>query len=425
MVNILIIDDSNFVLEISKTIIEQQLKKVTVDTVKDPELAKNHLMKKKYNIVILDIVMPKVSGIELLGWIKKQETLKGIKVIMFSSVDDVMSLSEAFSLGAYDYIRKPLEKCEFLARLKHAISDYENDCVINKNMDDLASKNQELEKLNDQLRKAQGELIQSERLAGVGFLAAGIAHELNNPLSYIYGNLSFVSKSTKMILGAYNDVKQLVSDDDQNSVSIIEKKYSFDYISNELSSIYLDMNNGIDRMTKIVNALRNFSKVDSISDQEEINLSEVFNNIFILMPNIQKEGIEYKLNIDCEAIAYGDNGDVNLSLMHIITNSYEAIKRCHFDRSFFIKVNVEVENSHVIIVIEDNGIGMTHEVLEKSMDPFFTTKEAGDGVGLGLSLAYNSFVNRMNGSVNLYSKDGEGTTVIIKLPNAVVTQAFE
>lgn len=259
-------------------------------------------------------------------------------------------------------------------------------------------------------------MIQTERLVGIGFLAAGVAHELNNPLSYIQSNLTLLEKSSLGLLDLYKNVKALVPHKFVDQLQDFEKRANYNFIQEELMEIHEDIQNGVHRMTRIINALRNFSRVDSDKDIEIVNLVEVFQNIKILTANRSEKKFEFVVNSEEEALVYGNKGDINLSFMNIIINSIEAINASEKNKNHYIRITLMVSNDHLEIYIEDSGIGMPEEVLHYAINPFYTTKEVGDGAGLGLSTAYNCFVHVLKGQMQMESLEGEGTYIHVSLP---------
>lgn len=416
MNKILVVDDSKTILMMAKNLIASNLLNSHVEVADGPEKAMEILSNEVYHVVVLDIVMPVKDGIEVLEWIKQQDQLKNTKVIMFSSLDDGPALTRSFSLGAYDYIRKPLEEFEFLARVKHAVNEYKQDKIINRNFHEMALKNLELEDLNKTLKKTQSELVQSERLVGIGFLAAGMAHEINNPLGYIKSNVSILRENTTDVLQIYDNMKELIPEEHKEVVHDMEEAVSMDYILEDIMEIYSDIFNGISRMEDIISALRNFSRVDSHHDKEPVMVSEVFQNIKILTASRFEGKVDLQLNMDVESPLFCNKGDVNLSFMNLISNSFESIERKESIKEWFISVVAKEDEDQVSIIIEDNGCGMSEEVMRHAIDPFFTTKEVGDGAGLGLSTAYNCFVNVMKGVMKIDSNEDLGTKVTVILP---------
>lgn len=415
MINILVVDDSKMNLELAEKIITKHMIDVSVKTVIHPKEAIDQLSRQEYQLVILDIVMPDINGIEVLKWIKNQDYLKRTKVIMFTSLDDSSLLSDAFTIGAYDYIRKPFEKNEFVARIRHAINEYEYLSLLDQNVKKVTEKNQELKVLNEKLKKTQTDLIQSERVAGVGYLAAGIAHELNNPLSFIQSNVSVLINTTEILFSAYEETKKMIGSDCKNKIKLLEKNTNYAYLKEDMPELYEDILNGINRMTEIINALRNFSDIDAIHEQEEVYLVDIMNNIKALLVNRLSDKIHMVVNIDIESNVLANRGDIGLSFYNILQNSIEAIEAKGKGTGSII-INLSEDDTCIFIEIKDDGVGMNEKVLNLSLNPFYTTKDIGEGRGLGLSIAYNCFVHILKGTMKINSEENNGTIVYIVLP---------
>jgi len=416
MINILVVDDSKVNLQLAKKIILQHINGVKVDTVFHPQNAIDLLDKSNYEIVILDIVMPDINGLDVLKWIKKQNRLKRSKVIMFSSLDDAELLADAFTLGAYDYIRKPFANYEFIARIRHAINEYEFLNLVDKNVKTVNRKNQELKQLNTALKQTQTDLIQSERVAGVGYLAAGISHELNNPLGFIQSNVSVLVNATDILFSMYEEMKRLSDPEHHDKVQLLEKNTNYAYLQEEMPEVYTDILNGITRMSEIINALRNFSDIDAIGEKDEISLDDVIKNIKALIKNQMSGKIELSSRIEAKSCVYGNRGDISLSFLNIIQNAIEAIE-IKDEINGRIDIAITEDDTCIFIEIKDNGVGMSEDVLNLCLNPFYSTKTIGDGRGLGLSIAYNCFVHLLRGTMKIDSQENLGTSIHIVLPS--------
>jgi signal transduction histidine kinase len=416
LINILVVDDSKMNLELAEKIITKHMRDVRVETVIHPKEAIDQLSRQEFQIVILDIVMPDINGIEVLKWIKNQDFLKRTKVIMFTSLDDSSLLAEAFTIGAYDYIRKPFEKNEFIARIRHAINEYEYLNLVDQNVKKITEKNQELKALNEKLKKTQTDLVQSERVAGVGYLAAGISHELNNPLSFIQSNVSVLMNTTDILFSSYEEVKKLTAPDQNEKIDLLEKNTNYTYLKEEMPELYEDILNGINRMTEIINALRNFSDIDAIHEAEEVSLVDTMENMKALLLNRLRDKIYIEFNMEIESNVKANRGDIGLSFFNILQNAIEAIEAKEENLGGSIIINVSEDDTCIFVEIKDDGIGMSEKVLGLSLNPFYTTKDIGDGRGLGLSIAYNCFVHILKGTMKIDSKENIGTTVHIVLP---------
>lgn len=416
MINILIVDDSKLNIKIAQNIIEDNIKDVSIETAVDPEIAQDMLKNQAYHIIILDIIMPKMTGIEVLTWIKTQDHLEHSKVIMFTSLSDGDSLSQAFALGAYDYIRKPFEEYEFIARIKHAIQEYQYAVLIEENIITMTEKTAALKAANDTLKKTQTDLIQSQRIAGIGNLASGIAHELNNPLSFVQSNFYVLKGGITELFNLYDTVKRTFFSDTSHNLKSFEETVNYKYLKEELPEIYTDISNGISRMKDIINALRNFSNIDAMEEKEAMPLSDVFDNIQTLAKESHEKKIDLTFNTEEDLMVYGNRTDIGLSFYNLIQNSIEAIEGSDKAAKGVIQVHGKRHDEKIYITIVDNGKGMDPSTLNNALNPFFTTKDVGDGRGLGLTIAYNCFVYGMGGTFKIESIAHGGTSISIVIP---------
>lgn len=425
MYKIMIIDDSRMILEMSKDLIEAHLTECQVTTVLDPEEGLKILKTDPYQILLLDIVMPKITGIEVLERIKNQEGLDDLFVIMFSSINDSEALAQCFQMGAYDFITKPLEQNEFLARINHAISMSVQGSIIQNNIEELQDMNQQLVTLNSTLKEAQSELIQKERLASVGTLAAGMAHEINNPLGFLKSNITTLESNTKGLMALYDALRNMVLQTEADTdlveaIEALEGEHNYGFIKEDHAELTTDIDHGLDRIEAIVEALRKFSIIDSGAEVEVIDLNESFQNIMTMYHGTYMERIDVKYALNTDKTIVTNRADFNLSLLSLLANAIEAINKKGVLDQGRIAIEGCDDGSFIYLKIIDNGIGMSQEVLSHAMDPFYTTKDVGEGVGLGLTTAYNCFVKMMKGSIQIESQPDQGTTVLVTLPIASV-----
>lgn len=418
MDKILVVDDSRMILEVAKDMIEGSILNTQVIIEHNPLKVKEILLSTEFQLVILDIVMPNIDGIELLKWIKSQDSIKNTKVIMFTSLNDSQALSHSFEIGAYDFITKPLKKDEFLARIKHAIIESKQEKLINRNYEEMLLKKKELELLNKKIRSTQAELLQSERLASIGYLAAGIAHEINNPLGFVKSNFITLFEIIEDSLNLYDlcKLQYNLKEEDGCFFEKAEETFNMEFILEEKDEIKTDLDHGIRRIEKIINALRNFSQIDSIEKNEFVEIREIFNNVEILTKDkfINKISVSFICETDLEV--YCKKGELNIALMSVLLNASEAVMKTKNQHEKKILVKATNINEKIVITISDNGIGMDDKIKKHVFDPFFTTKEIGEGTGLGLTTAYNCITNNLKGTMKVESEVGEGTSIIIEIP---------
>ncbi|MGB3366031.1 MAG: response regulator, partial [Acidaminobacteraceae bacterium] len=187
--NLLIVDDSKMIRMMSRDILVNNNIDANILSCESGYLAFDMLKDNNIDVILLDIVMPSYTGIEVLKDLKEGGYLDKIRVLMFSSLSDKFALKECFELGAFDYILKPLEPIEFISRVSNALTDQRLRIELSKSLEEKTNQNKQLEDLNLKLKETQAELIHKEQMAGIGRLAAGIAHEINNPLGFISSNI--------------------------------------------------------------------------------------------------------------------------------------------------------------------------------------------------------------------------------------------
>ncbi|MDM9384777.1 ATP-binding protein [Chlorogloeopsis sp. ULAP01] len=284
---------------------------------------------------------------------------------------------------------------------------------------------QQLENTLQKLRQTQAQLIQSEKMSSLGQMVAGVAHEINNPTSFIYGNLIHIHEYTHNLLG----LVQLYQQNYPNPVQAIQKELvaiELDFIEEDLPKLLQSMQIGCERIHQIVLSLRNFSRLDE-SDFKKVDIHSgidstlmILTNRFITRHKYQEVKIikEYGNlpQIECYA------GQINQVFKNIISNAIDALedkeqeeKSCILNPEIHICTKV-IDNDWIAIHISDNGLGMTEEVSSKIFDPFFTTKPVGKGTGLGLFISYQTVVEKHSGKIECYSKLNEGTRFIVTIP---------
>ncbi len=281
----------------------------------------------------------------------------------------------------------------------------------------LAQKNRELAEAYSTLQNAQSQMLQQEKMASVGMLAAGVAHEINNPMGFILSNLNTLSKYTGRLNEFMTAQAAGISEcsrraDVADVVGSIEEKrkaLKIDFITRDITGLISESLDGANRVKNIVYDLKNFSRLD----ETEYKIGDINAGLESTI-NIVWNELKYKCNLVRE---YGEipptlcnMGQLNQVFMNLLVNASHAI-----DKYGEIRVKTWAEDSHIHIAISDTGCGISGENLKKIFDPFFTTKEVGKGTGLGLSITYD-IIKKHQGAVNVSSEVGKGTTFTISLP---------
>ncbi len=289
-------------------------------------------------------------------------------------------------------------------------------------------KSQELEKTLQELQQTQAQLVQTEKMSSLGLLVAGFAHEINNPINFIYGNIHHASEYARDLL----ELVQLYQKYDLNPRSEIAEyleNIDFNFVSDDLPKLLSSMKIGADRILQLVKSFRNFSRLDE-GEMKPVNIHEGIDSTLLILQ------IRLKAQPDRPPIQvvkkYGNlplvecySGELNQVFMNIIANAIDVIESYNLERGYqeaianpcAIAITTEYSTPDRITVrIADNGPGMAEKVKQRLFDPFFTTKPVGKGTGLGLSISYQIVVEKHKGFLRCESAPGQGTEFSIEIP---------
>jgi PAS domain S-box-containing protein len=279
-----------------------------------------------------------------------------------------------------------------------------------------------LQKTLQQLQKAQAQLVQSEKMSSLGNLVAGIAHEINNPITFITGNLIYADEYLKGLLG----ILHLYQKNYPQPIAEIEKlsrEIDLEFIITDLPNLLSSMESGAKRISQIVLSLRNFSRLDE-ADMKCVNIHDgIDNTLLILQHRLKPNGSHGGISIIKE---YSDlpkvecyPGKLNQVFMNILTNAIDILELEVNNSSSTLKIKIRTEaepNNNIRIYIADNGKGMSPSIKSRIFDPFFTTKPVGSATGLGLSISYQIIVENHKGFLSCTSEIDNGTEFCIQIP---------
>jgi signal transduction histidine kinase len=276
----------------------------------------------------------------------------------------------------------------------------------------LLANNEELKQLNEKLESAHTQLLQSEKMASIGQLAAGVAHEINNPVGFVNSNLGTLGKyitSMFNVIAAYETAEAKVGPNTCPEVSQVKKTVDFNYLREDIPSLLKESQDGLARVTRIVQDLKDFSHVDE-SGWQCSNLEQGMDSTL----NVVANEIKYKAEVVKEYAGLPDvecmPSQLNQVFMNLLVNAAQAI-----DKKGTITVRTGKSGDEVWVEVQDTGKGIPAENLTRIFDPFFTTKPIGKGTGLGLSLSYG-IVQKHHGRFEVKSEVGKGSTFRIWLP---------
>lgn len=279
---------------------------------------------------------------------------------------------------------------------------------------DMQRSNDELKALNQQLTDTQDQLLHSERLASIGLLAAGVAHEINNPIGFVTSNVSTLTGYTEQLfemLTHYQDAAPHLPVQEQQSLREWCQTLEIDYLKTDIPDLLKETKDGLDRVRKIVADLKNFSRPDSTHEWQYADIHAGIESTL----NVIHNEVKYKADVikDFGQIPLVQclPSEINQVIMNLVVNAAHAMG----DKRGHITIRTRALDEEALIEVEDDGSGMSEATLAKIFDPFFTTKPVGQGTGLGLSLSYG-IIKKHGGHIDVDSQEGRGTRFSIHIP---------
>ncbi|MEL6320236.1 MAG: response regulator [Cyanobacteria bacterium J06626_14] len=417
---ILVVDDTPANLEVITRTLASENYKVTVAI--SGERALTRLKSDVPDLILLDIQMPGIDGFETCRRIKANADLVSIPVIFITALSDPESTVKGFSLGAVDYVSKPFRESELLARVKtHLELRHLNEQLAQQ----VTVRTQSLEDALAQLQSSQIQLVQQEKMSALGNLVAGIAHEINNPIGFVRGNVRELQRNLKDI---FEHISLYQQHDSTENITEHAEDIDLDFLLEDIPKMIESMAIGCDRIRDISHSLRTFSREDQ-NTLTPFNLHDgLESTLLILKHRLKSKDDRPAIQVTKD---YGDlpkiecfPGQLNQVFMNILANAIDAIEENYQKNSLdntttepsqiIIKTSATDEQVH--IQIRDNGPGMPETVKQKIFDHLFTTKEVGKGTGLGLAISHQIVVEKHGGALTVNSNPGHGTEFRIMLP---------
>lgn len=402
------------------------------------------------DLILLDIMMPEMDGFEVCRRLKAQFHTADIPIIFMTALTDASDKVQGLSLGAVDYVTKPFQKDEVLARIRLHLKlrsltltlQQQNDQLqteiaerqaaemalmqLNQQLEErVRQRTQDLSTALDNLKQTQTQLVQGEKLAALGQLVAGVAHEINNPVNFIFGNISYADGYVKDLLELLVCYRQALPNPSLE-IQDIAADVDLDFLQEDLPKVFSSMRLGADRIRAIIQSLRNFSRLDEAL-VEAVDLHEGIDSTLMILQNRLKA----KPNRgEIQVIkAYGDiplvecyAGQINQVFMNLLVNAIDALEEAiaaGYMAQRFPQITITTSASpgqQVRIAIADNGSGIPAEQQSTVFEPFFTTKPAGKGTGLGLAISHEIITATHQGNLACTSEWGQGTEFVIQIP---------
>lgn len=411
----MVVDDEKFNLLIAKNIIEEIISNTQVHLCSDPGTVMEILATEVIDIVLLDIVMPKIDGISLLKQIRSRNEYRDMQIIMFTGMSDQKSFQACFENGANDYISKPIDITEFSARIKVAANERANTLTLKKTL--------------QQLKDTQFYLLQKEKLASLGELAAGIAHEINNPAGFIRSNLETMLKyaeSMRKTIQAYQKFGEAI-DDQVVSYSDLSKMHQeiletlkqerISHILGDISPLLNESLDGIKRITSIVRSLSDFARSGSEGNTGYYDFNLIVEEALLMLSSEIKLVTRIEKKMGNLPTLFCEKGQITQVMINLLNNAIQAIKSQDRVMAGNILIETSFFEGNIVCHIHDNGPGIRKDIVNRVFDPFFTTQDVGKGAGLGLSIAYG-IISKHGGRISVRSEVGTGTTFTVELPVA-------
>jgi len=372
------------------------------------------------DLILLDINMPEMDGYEVCRRLKAHETTRNIPVIFLSALDAVAAKVKSFDLGAVDYVSKPFSQAEIVSRIRAQLA-------IAQLNQQLANQNRVLKTALQYLKENQAEIIQQEKMAALENLIAGVAHEINNPVSFISVNLSHAQdyfQTLKQAIQRYRAATPTAIPDQETE--------EIDFALDDLPSLMSSMQVGAERIGTIVQALKTFSHHGE-AGVKEIDLHQTLESLLILLkPRLRSSHQRPGIRVDCH---YGSLfpvaceakliGQVFLDLLENAIDGIDALWQSPLpddDARVVPCITLQTQplnSDQVQITIADTGCGIPDEIQHRVYEPFFSTKPVG-AKGLGLATSYRIVTEIHHGTITFKSAVSTGTEFVVTLP---ITQA--
>ncbi|MCF8167507.1 MAG: response regulator [Rhodoferax sp.] len=406
------------------------------------ELALESVVHTRPQLILLDLRMPGMDGFEVLRRLKELPGSRDIPVIILSAVTDAEQRVEGLRLGAMDFVSKPFQRDELLARVKTHVELDLARRRLEQQASDLQDTNARLEIEIAERRLAQGDmqrltiylqqanesltrakaaaeqahqqLLQSDKMASMGHLAAGVAHELNNPISFVASNLGVLGQYLDdifAITAAYQNAEDCMTQPCAalDAVFQLKEDKDFDFIQTDARQLVQESQEGLERVTTIVRNIKNFSRTGDTT-WTWVDLRAGLESTL----NIVWNELKYKCTVTKDygeaAPVWGAASQLNQVFLNLLVNAAQAIP----DRGS-IHIATGQRGAEVFVAISDTGQGMDAETLARIFEPFYTTKPVGQGTGLGLSLSHE-IIQAHHGRIMVDSVPAQGSTFTLWLP---------
>lgn len=369
------------------------------------------------DLILLDINMPGMGGYDVCEQLKSDPKTSSIPIIFLSAGNDLTDKVRAFQVGGVDYITKPFQLEEVLIRVQTQLK-------IRELQQSLEHKNDELNQALTSLKTAQVALVQKEKMATLRKVVAGVAHEINNPLSFIACNVEPIQEYKNHLFSLVSLYRQKCVDEDP-AIAHLLQEVDLDFLSADMDKIIGSMKTGTERINAVVLALRIFSRLDE-SEIKQIDIHDCIDATLTLLHhrlNARDRSESIKIHKEYAALppitCYA--GQLNQVIFNLLCNAIDAVEvklaqnQCYYQPQISVCTYM-TSDRQLSLSIKDNGIGILKEKQARLFEPFFTTKIAGQGIGLGLATSRSIIEELHHGSLTFHSTVDVGTEFTIQIP---------
>ncbi|TRW95872.1 response regulator [Candidatus Methylobacter oryzae] len=408
--NIVIVDDLANNLRVLSEILQSG--GYTVRPALNGEIALKSIRSKLPDLILLDVRMPGMDGYEVCRQLKSDPMTREIPVIFISALNDIEDKLAAFNAGGADYISKPFQMAEVLARVATHTALFKSRQALKAREECLQRSLRDMEAAHLRLKEMSSELLQSEKLASIGLLAAGVAHEINNPIGFISSDLNILKSyvgSLLRLIDEYALLETNAPDDMLKRIDETKQEIDLPFLRQDVMELIGESIDGSERVCKIVQDLRDFSHPGD-SEWRQVNLNTALDSSLNLAWNEINHKAEVIKDYDDVPMVECLYDQISQVFVNLLVNAAQAI-----GEKGQITLRTRSENEWVTVSVIDNGCGIASENTEKIFDPFFTTRPVGKGTGLGLSTSYG-IITKHGGRIVVDSAVEKGAAFTVWLP---------